>query len=128
MADKLEKGKKIILYQGLILKGRGIDLIYNVLKELPDYIFVIIGGGDFENYYKELAAKMDLVDQVYFLGKLTQEELPKVTSAADVGLWIFDAATGDLIHNQQFDHRVLPPVVLGKETFVTGDLWLYSYQ
>jgi outer membrane protein assembly factor BamB len=50
------------------------------------------------------------------------------TSAADVGLWIFDAATGDLIHNQQFDHRVLPPVVLGKETFVTGDLWLYSYQ
>jgi outer membrane protein assembly factor BamB len=48
--------------------------------------------------------------------------------AADVGLWIFNATTGDLIHNQQFDHRVLPPVVLGKETFVTGDLWLYSYQ
>ena len=82
---QIDKRKKIILYQGIILKGRGIELIYNVLKELPDYVFVIIGGGDFENYYKELAARMDLVDQVYFLGKLTQEELPKVTSAADVG-------------------------------------------
>ncbi len=82
---QIDKTKKIILYQGIILKGRGIELIYNVLKELPDYVFVIIGGGDFENYYKELAAKMDLVDQVYFMGKLTQEELPKVTSAANVG-------------------------------------------
>lgn len=82
---QIVKGKKIILYQGLILKGRGIELIYNVLKALPDYVFIIIGGGDFVSYYKELAARMDLVDQVYFLGKLTQEELPKVTSAADVG-------------------------------------------
>ena len=82
---QIEKGKKIILYQGIILKGRGIELIYNILKELPDYVFVIIGGGDFEIYYKKLATKMDLVDQVYFLGKLTQEELLKVTSAAYVG-------------------------------------------
>jgi glycosyltransferase involved in cell wall biosynthesis len=82
---QIDKEKKIILYQGIILKGRGIELIYNVLKDLPEYVFVIIGGGDFENYFKELAARMDLVDQVYFLGKLTQEELPKVTSAATVG-------------------------------------------
>jgi glycosyltransferase involved in cell wall biosynthesis len=82
---QIDKTKKIIIYQGIILKGRGIELIYNVLKELPDYVFVIVGGGDFKNYYKELAAKMDLVDQVYFMGKLTQEDLPKVTSAADVG-------------------------------------------
>ncbi len=87
---QIDKSKKIIPYQGIILKGRGIDLIYDVLKDLPEYVFVIIGGGDFENYYKELAAKIDLVDQVYFLGKLTQEELPKVTSAADVGVALIE--------------------------------------
>jgi glycosyltransferase involved in cell wall biosynthesis len=82
---QIDSNKKIILYQGIILKGRGIELIYNVLKELPGYVFVIVGGGDFEKYYKALAAKMDLIDQVYFLGKLTQEDLPKVTAAAHVG-------------------------------------------
>ncbi|MBT8379703.1 MAG: glycosyltransferase family 4 protein [Ignavibacteria bacterium] len=82
---QIDKNKKIILYQGIILKGRGIELIYKILKELPEHVFVIVGGGDFEKYYKELAVKMDLVDQVYFLGKLTQEELPKVTAAAHVG-------------------------------------------
>jgi glycosyltransferase involved in cell wall biosynthesis len=87
---QIDKTKKIILYQGLILKGRGIELIYNVLKDLPDYVFVVVGGGDFESYYKELSAKMDLVDQVYFLGKLTQKELPKVTSAANVGVALIE--------------------------------------
>lgn len=87
---QIDKGKKIILYQGIILKGRGIELIYNVLKVLPDYVFVVVGDGDFESYYKELSARMDLVDQVYFLGKLTQEELPKVTSAANVGVALIE--------------------------------------
>ncbi len=47
--------------------------------------------------------------------------------AADVGLYIFNASTGDLIDSQQFDHYILPPVVQGKETFVAADLWLTVY-
>ena len=47
--------------------------------------------------------------------------------AADIGLWIFNASTGDLIHNQQFDHYILSPIVIGKETFVAADLWLSAY-
>jgi glycosyltransferase involved in cell wall biosynthesis len=82
---QIDKNKKIILYQGVILKGRGIEIIFNILKELPHFAFVIVGGGDYESYYKELAAKMDLVDQIYFVEKLTQEELPKLTAAAYVG-------------------------------------------
>jgi glycosyltransferase involved in cell wall biosynthesis len=87
---QIDKSKKIILYQGVILKGRGIELVYNVLKELPEFVFVIIGDGDSEKHYKELAADIDLIDQVYFLGKLTQEELSKVTSAADVGVALIE--------------------------------------
>jgi outer membrane protein assembly factor BamB len=48
--------------------------------------------------------------------------------AADVGLWIFYASTGDLIDSQQqYDHYILPPIVYGKETFVAADLWLTVY-
>lgn len=42
-------------------------------------------------------------------------------------LWIFNASTGDLVQDLQFDHYVLPPIVLGNETFVAADLWLIAY-
>jgi outer membrane protein assembly factor BamB len=42
-------------------------------------------------------------------------------------LWIFNASTGSLVQSQQFDHYVLPPIVLGNETFVAADLWLFAY-
>ena len=87
---QIDASKKIILYQGVLLKGRGIEKVFEVLKELPNHVFVIAGGGEFEEYYKKLAAKMDLVDQVYFLGKLTQEDLSKVTASADVGVALIE--------------------------------------
>jgi hypothetical protein len=43
------------------------------------------------------------------------------------GLWMFSASTGDLVQSQQFDHYVFPPIVLGNETFVVADLWLFAY-
>jgi len=82
----LEKTKKIILYQGVLLKGRGIENIFAVLKEIPDSVFVIAGDGDYEKYYKKLATDMEIEKQVFFLGKLTQEELPKVTTSAHIGV------------------------------------------
>ena len=87
---QIEKSKKIILYQGVLLKGRGIEKVFEVLKELPEYVFVIAGSGEFEDYYKRLSEEMKLNEQVYFLGKLTQEELPKVTAAADVGIALIE--------------------------------------
>ena len=86
----IESSKKIILYQGVLLKGRGIEKVFEVLKELPDHIFVIAGGGEFEDYYRRLSEEMKLTDQVFFLGKLTQEDLPKITASADVGVSLIE--------------------------------------
>ncbi len=82
--------KKIILYQGVLLKGRGIEKIFAVLNELPDHVFLIVGGGEFEDYYQSLADQMKLREQVFFLGKLTQDELPKITSSANVGVSLIE--------------------------------------
>jgi len=87
---RIEKTKKIILYQGVLLKGRGIEKVFAVLNELPDHVFLIIGGGEYEDYYQDLAAKMNLTKQVFFLGKLTQEELPKITASVDVGVSLIE--------------------------------------
>jgi glycosyltransferase involved in cell wall biosynthesis len=87
---KIDGTIKIILYQGVLLKGRGIEKVFSVLKELPEHVFVIAGGGEYEDHYKKLAAGMNLADQVFFTGKLTQEELPKVTASADVGVSLIE--------------------------------------
>ena len=87
---QIHKAKKIIIYQGVLLKGRGIEKVFEVLKDIPEYVFAIAGGGEYEVYYKKLAQEMKIIEQVYFLGKLTQEELPKVTASADVGVSLIE--------------------------------------
>ncbi|MCU0369003.1 MAG: glycosyltransferase, partial [Cyclobacteriaceae bacterium] len=64
--------------------------VFSVLNELPDHVFVIAGGGEYEEYYQKLAAEMKLTDRVCFFGKLTQEELPKITASADVGVALIE--------------------------------------
>lgn len=87
---RIAKTKKIILYQGVILKGRGIEKIFSALSQLPDHVFVIVGGGEFAEYYKNLATEMNINEQVIFLGKLTQDDLPKITASADVGVSLIE--------------------------------------
>ena len=82
--------KKILIYQGVILQGRGLHPIFNVLKELPNCVLVILGSGEFEEYYKDLADKMNLHSQVFFLGKVNQNELLNYTASADVGLSLIE--------------------------------------
>ena len=86
----ISKDKTILLYQGVVLKGRGIEKIFNILPEMSDFVFVLIGGGEFEDYYKKLAVERNVIDQVYFIGKFNQEDLPKLTPAADVGIALIE--------------------------------------
>ena len=86
----IDKTKKIILYQGVLLKGRGIEKVFSVLYELLNHVFVIAGGGEYEEHYQKLATQMNIAQQVFFLGKLTQEELPKITTSVDIGVSLIE--------------------------------------
>lgn len=104
---QIEKTKKIILYQGVLLKGRGIEKVFSVLNELPENVFVIAGGGEYEEYYKNLTIEMNVSDKVYFLGKLTQDELPKITSSADIGVSLIENVSISYYHalpNKLFEY------------------------
>jgi glycosyltransferase involved in cell wall biosynthesis len=82
--------KKILLYQGVILQGRGLQPIFNALKKLPNCVLVILGHGEYEDYFKDMADEMNLHSQVFFLGKVNQNELINYTAAADVGLSLIE--------------------------------------
>jgi glycosyltransferase involved in cell wall biosynthesis len=79
-------GKKIILYQGAVNVGRGLELIIDTLAFLPDYKFVIIGTGDIIHDLKKYVLKKNVADQVHFLGRIKPNELKKITPLADIGV------------------------------------------
>jgi glycosyltransferase involved in cell wall biosynthesis len=78
--------KKIILYQGAINIGRGLELMIDTIKYLPNYIFVVIGDGDLLKGLKEQIIKENLEAKVKFLGKLNPKDLQKITPLANLGI------------------------------------------
>jgi len=51
---------------------------------------VIIGDGELEESYKNLAKEMGINEQVIFAGKVNQDEILSYTKTADVGLSIIE--------------------------------------
>lgn len=81
-----ETDKKIILYQGALNLGRGLDLMISSMEFLDDFIFVIVGSGDIETDLKQQVSNQKLQEKVKFLGQLSPEELQKITPNASVGI------------------------------------------
>ncbi len=75
--------QKIIIYQGAINIGRGIDLMIDAMLFLPDYELWIIGEGLIFNIIKE---RCIAITNVRVLGKVSFQELPLLTTQGMVGL------------------------------------------
>lgn len=82
----IPQNKNIIIYQGAVNKGRGIELVLDSLHLLPEWIFLIIGSGDIISAIKNKISTKNLHQQVLLLGKLSPEELRKVTPIATIGI------------------------------------------
>ncbi len=77
---------KVLLYQGAVNVGRGVDWAIDALEWLPECCLVVAGGGDLLDEMKRYAAQKAWADRVVFLGRLAPQELERLTPAADVGL------------------------------------------
>lgn len=82
------KNKKIILYQGAINIGRGLELLIETMKHLDNQLFIIIGHGDIFQQLQEKVYLEKLEQKVFFLGKMTPESLYKITPLAHLGISI----------------------------------------
>jgi len=76
----------IIIYQGALNVGRGLELMINCMQYLEDVRFVIVGRGDIEEKLKNMVAHENLGDRVAFLGRMIPEDLISVTGSADLGI------------------------------------------
>ncbi len=85
---KKKSDKKIILYQGVLNIGRGLEEIINTMLYLDDFKLVIIGDGDIKKELEDMVKKQNLGKKVVFLGRKKLEELYKYTIQANLGISI----------------------------------------
>lgn len=81
---------KILLYQGAVNTGRGLEWIIDALPLIPDTILYILGDGDITNELKQRAKANLISDRVIFHGKVPADELSEYTSSGDLGLCMLE--------------------------------------
>jgi len=82
----LANGRKhLVVYSGALYRFKGIDLLIEVAKKLPDIQFAITGGQDSQVQAYQQVARDQQVENINFLGWiLPRERLVSLLQAADV--------------------------------------------
>jgi len=81
-----DSNPKIILYQGALNEGRGLEQTIKSMDAIPDAELWIAGDGDIAPLLRELVRECCLDDKVKFLGKIKPSDLPAITRKAFIGL------------------------------------------
>ncbi len=76
---------KILLYQGALNMGRGIELMIQAMAYLPQFTLWIVGRGDIEEELKALTSTQSYPERVKFVGFIPFEKLDEITSHAVLG-------------------------------------------
>lgn len=113
----LPENRKIILYQGVLLEGRGISLTLKALVHLPYVDFVILGEGVFRSKYEEEAKKLNVWDRTHFLGAIKHEELINYTAGADIGLALIENIS--LSYYYALPNKLFEYIIAGIPALVT---------
>ena len=81
----LQNGReKLVVYSGALETFKGIDILIEVAKQLPQVQFVCAGGKEKKvRHYQQLAREKQ-VDNIIFLGFILQQELASLLQAADI--------------------------------------------
>ena len=83
------RSEDIILYQGAVNKGRGLDKLALAMKNINAKLWVC-GNGNFMDEMTSVVRTNDLSEKVIFFGMLPPEELKKRTAQAYIGVNPFE--------------------------------------
>lgn len=92
----LPKDEKILLYQGGIQAGRGLDKLIKAAPLFKDGTLVLIGDGRIKPDLEKMVDEMKLHHKVRFIPKVPLSDLPKYTRNAYLGFQV--------LNNINFNH------------------------
>ena len=78
--------QKILLYQGALNVGRGLEACVEAMVHLPDWKFWLAGEGDITEQLKELAKSRGVGDKVVFLGWVKPDHIPQLMKQASLSI------------------------------------------
>ncbi len=85
--EKRSPSSKVLLYQGMLNEGRGLETAIRAMKLLPEeFRLILVGSGDVEQELKQLAIEEQVDGRVEFTGFVTPDQLPSYTNQAWLGL------------------------------------------
>jgi len=92
VGDKLlnYSGKKIIIYQGALNIGRGLEWVIDAMPLIKNAVLVIIGDGTISKELNERVNNLQLNEKVIFWGRIAESELYKYTPSANLGLCLLE--------------------------------------
>lgn len=86
----ISKEEKILLYQGGIQTGRGLDKLIEAAADFKEGILVFIGDGKIKTELQSDVKKRNLTDRIKFLSKMPLAELPQYTQQAYLGFQVLN--------------------------------------
>lgn len=86
----IPKNEPILLYQGGIQQGRGLENIVQAIPYFKRGITVFIGDGKIKPKIKEMVSKLGVEDKVRFLDKVPVNELKYYTANAYLGFQVLN--------------------------------------
>ena len=108
--------KDVILYQGAVNKGRGLDKLVLAMKNVNAKLWVY-GNGNFMDEMRSVVRSNALQDKVIFFGMLSPAELRKRTAQAYIAINPFERTGLNQylsLSNKFFDyiHGAIPQVTM----------------
>lgn len=72
-------------YVGRLSPEKGVDLVLEALRELPDYVqLVVVGDGPERSRLRQMADRLGISRRIFWLGALEHAQLPSVYASLDV--------------------------------------------
>ena len=81
---------KVLLYQGALNEGRGIEACIEAMKELTECELWLVGDGDLSARLRHQAQNSPAANRIKFFGRVDPENLPEITRKAWLGINILD--------------------------------------
>jgi glycosyltransferase involved in cell wall biosynthesis len=80
-----ETTEKILIYQGALNDGRGIEELLEAVKTIENLSVWLVGEGDLSDFLRKKAQILEVMDKVTFLGFVPPADLKVLTKMADIG-------------------------------------------
>jgi glycosyltransferase involved in cell wall biosynthesis len=103
----LSRREKLIVYQGALNEGRGLEQAIDAMEMLPDFKLRLIGEGDLSKQLRKRVADKGLDKHIEFAGYIRPEEIYAYTHTALIGLNLLEARSRSYYYslaNKFFDY------------------------